>query len=1298
MNKSYFNSMKNISLSLKPSKAICLLLMVLFVCLFSNVTSAQKTWDGGAGTSNWGDGNNWSPNGAPTITDAVTLTNNNAVIVNIPNALCASLQLGGTAGNTKGIINFSTSGSPSLTVVGAVTMGGSNVNPNRSGTITFVSGSTLICGSLTLGNSSNSPSTLTMSANSTLQTGSLSIGGTGTTWTPSTGTVIMTANNIIPNTIFTSFSNLTISAGTTTFGATKTITNNFSIAAGAIANLGTFTHTASTLTLAGVTQVPESWGSTSSVADNKNDTYFATTVGLVSNSCSPPPITSQPTALAVCENSGGVFAVATSASSPTYQWQYSTDGGLNWVITNGIAEFSGHTSATLILTNIPASYNGYRLRCIVRSSTSCRTNSNSALLTVNATPISGTVTPATCSNGSDGAITITGLNVPVEFKKADNDYIDLGGKLLSNRSAFTVEGWIKFNIADVGARMSLFGQNDVIEFFLNTNTMQLYTAGGGGISTPLTAAFGNNTWHHIAATGDGTNLKIYIDGISVATGGSVTANYGPSTAYNAQIGSGVVDPLTTVGGGFTGQIEKVGFYSSALSAAAITSLATSPTTYLGTEAGIIAGYNFFEGAGTTLTKLPTGTNGTFGNSPQWVYTYAWTKTGTPSFTAATENISGLSPGDYNLTITALGGGCPITKTFTVGATNTAPSSPIIGTITQPTCSLATGSVVLSGLPATWTLTRSGNSIATTSGTGTTTTISGLAIGTYAYTVYNGTCTSAVSGNVVIAPLVTNTWNGTTWSTGSPPTSDENIVFANVAIVNSNLVACSCQANADVTVNSGYTITLTNSLTVAGGSNMVFKNGSSLVQINNVVNTGIIEYDRNTQSRNTDYTYWSSPVSPQTLYNLSPLSLAGTSYSYEPTASSEDWSPVSSSTTMVAGKGYIVRGPEASGTQTPPTTAFNVAFSGVPNNGTYPVSVFQDKSCLLGNPYPSAIDTNTFLNENTGVLYGTLYFWTHNTQIGIGVSNPGTGVYAYSSDDYAIYNATGGTAATQPDKDALGNSYPSSVPTGNIAAGQGFFATAKATGTVMFNNTIRIASNNSQFYKNRNSKTDKVIEKNRIWLNLTNTQGAFKQTLIGYITDATNSYDDRFDGESFDGNEFVDFYSVNQDKNLVIQGRALPFDENDEVPLGYRTTINGAFTINIDQTDGLLTNQTVFIEDKLTNIVTDLKSGNYTFNTVSGTFNDRFVLRYTNKTLEITTFDSLENTVLVSNKNKQIKINSFAETIDKVVIYDLLGRQIYQKDKVNSNELSIANLASSRQTLIIKTVLQNGQEVSKKIVY
>jgi hypothetical protein len=34
----------------------------------------------------------------------------------------------------------------------------------------------------------------------------------------------------------------------------------------------------------------------------------------------------------------------------------------------------------------------------------------------------------------------------------------------------------------------------------------------------------------------------------------------------------------------------------------------------------------------------------------------------------------------------------------------------------------------------------------------------------------------------------------------------------------------------------------------------------------------------------------------------------------------------------------------------------------------------------------------------------------------------------------------------------------------------------------------------------------------VWLNLTNTQGAFKQTLIGYVSGATNDYESAYDGE------------------------------------------------------------------------------------------------------------------------------------------------------------------------------------------
>jgi hypothetical protein len=58
--------------------------------------------------------------------------------------------------------------------------------------------------------------------------------------------------------------------------------------------------------------------------------------------------------------------------------------------------------------------------------------------------------------------------------------------------------------------------------------------------------------------------------------------------------------------------------------------------------------------------------------------------------------------------------------------------------------------------------------------------------------------------------------------------------------------------------------------------------------------------------------------------------------------------------------------------------------------------------------------------------------------------------------------------------------------------------------------------------------------------------------------------------------------------LTIQGRALPIEETDAVPLGYSSTVIGDFSISIDKTDGVLSNMAVFLEDKLTNTTHNLK--------------------------------------------------------------------------------------------------------------
>jgi gliding motility-associated-like protein len=82
------------------------------------------------------------------------------------------------------------------------------------------------------------------------------------------------------------------------------------------------------------------------------------------------------------------------------------------------------------------------------------------------------------------------------------------------------------------------------------------------------------------------------------------------------------------------------------------------------------------------------------------------------------------------------------------------AQPKVSVITQPSCDVPSGSVVLDGLPAagTWTLTRMPGTVITT-GTGTSTTISGLEPGTWTYSVTNESgCSSAPSENIIILPI------------------------------------------------------------------------------------------------------------------------------------------------------------------------------------------------------------------------------------------------------------------------------------------------------------------------------------------------------------------------------------------------------------------------------------------------------------------------------------------------------------------------------------------------------------------
>jgi hypothetical protein len=567
-----------------------------------------------------------------------------------------------------------------------------------------------------------------------------------------------------------------------------------------------------------------------------------------------------------------------------------------------------------------------------------------------------------------------------------------------------------------------------------------------------------------------------------------------------------------------------------------------------------------------------------------------------------------------------------------------------------------------------------------------TTISGMVAGGTYYVRLNAvnSCKNTVSSNIIKVSPSETFYNGS-WSNGLP-TANKNIRYLSDCIIDSNMEACSCTIDSDskVTVNSGVVLKLENGLDVKGV--LTFENDASLVQVNdNAINSGAIVYKRNSQPmRNFDYTYWSSPVSGQTAKLLSPNTLPDKYYRYD--CNADDWT--FDDGIMTPGVGYIIRVPKPPFWPIPtaPTYIQSVEFIGTPNNNITPLAVGPNGyGNLIGNPYPSGLNADEFLLENSinhSRLEGTLRFWSHNTSI---ANNK------YSESDFASYSILGGVAASSGGE----------KPFGTIASGQSFFVLSSVgDGPVVFNNKMRVSkdNNNQQFFKGVKSIK---LKKHRIWLNLTNAEGAFRQLLIGYITNATNEFDISFDGLSINNDSNLDFYSIIGAANLVIQGRALPFAKSDIVPLGYKSSNEGPFNIKIDKIDGLFENQNIYLEDKETSILHDLKLSSYSFSTKKGTFDNRFVLRFSSVKKSISKpdpFDRSNKHIKISIHDCQLQINAVQGNISKVLIYDLKGNLLFQKEQINSAQLVVSNVMFKHQILIVKTYLDNGENYINKVVF
>ncbi len=564
----------------------------------------------------------------------------------------------------------------------------------------------------------------------------------------------------------------------------------------------------------------------------------------------------------------------------------------------------------------------------------------------------------------------------------------------------------------------------------------------------------------------------------------------------------------------------------------------------------------------------------------------------------------------------------------------------------------------------------------------TTTISASEIGPLNETTYfravlqSGNCGESISEEATIT-IKSSTWNGMSWSNGNPDSVTTAIFEANYTAT-ASINACNVivKNGAIVTIPSGFTVTANGAVQVESGS-LTFENNANLIQTAEVQNSGNIVVKRNSSAlKRLDYTLWSSPVGNQPLFSFSPQTTATRFYSYNSEENIYSAISISPTTVFDRAKGYLIRMPNNHPATVP--TIWNGSFTGVPHNGTITVPLQNfgtgKRFNLVGNPYPSPIDARLFVENvtNAANITGTIYFWRKTNDA--------------TQPSYYTWTTLGLVAPETTDQTVVANN------NNVIQTGQGFFVEANENATsFVFNNAMRKDDHANQFFK----ATTEATEYNRIWLNATNAEGWFSQTLIGYFSngvDGSDSSDGRYinDGD-------IAFSSLIENVPYAIQGKSLPFNPFDVVPMFLKVKNAGNYTIAIDHVDGIfLGSQEIFLRDNLLEITHNLKSAAYTFASQAGSFDSRFEVVYQNASLSVDNPTFNANSVILYKKANEVVINAGNTILEHVEVFDIRGRLLANAKKINATEVSI-NVGEVNQVLIVKITSRDGITVSKKTV-
>jgi hypothetical protein len=240
----------------------------------------------------------------------------------------------------------------------------------------------------------------------------------------------------------------------------------------------------------------------------------------------------------------------------------------------------------------------------------------------------------------------------------------------------------------------------------------------------------------------------------------------------------------------------------------------------------------------------------------------------------------------------------------------------------------------------------------------------------------------------------------------------------------------------------------------------------------------------------------------------------------------------------------------------------------------------------------------------------------------------------------------------------------------------------------------------QVYNNSNDEKPED-EFKKIRLAFKSTDNFYKQALLGFMeNNATDNLDYGYDAVNID-TQVNDMYFINSGTNLNIQGVGY-FNENNIYPLGIKNNVAGDVIFRIEETQNFDFDFEAFIHDNVTTIYHDIRNTDFTIALPQGTINNRFSLRFINQNALGTENFNLSNGILIaytsSNSILTIKNNVADTTVESVTLFNMIGQAVETWDVKDQSQqnilLPIKNLSSG--TYIAKVKTDQG-DTSRKII-